>query len=43
MVVVMALKRKKKKKNRQQKESAEGDAGVLGSPRGGVGDGHGSP
>lgn len=42
MVVVMALKRKKKK-NRQQKESAEGDAGVLGSPRGGVGDGHGSP
>lgn len=42
MVVVMALTRKKKKK-RQQKESAEGDAGVLGSPRGGVGDGHGSP
>ena len=42
MVVVRALKRKKKK-NRQQQESAEGDAGVLGSPRGGVGDGHGSP
>lgn len=43
MVVVMALKRKEKKERYSNRGQLRVTLGYSPSPRGGVGDGHGSP